>query len=182
VLVINSGSLPGAAREQEAIAHLFPHTRVVDPKAVKWTRVRSLLEESDALHYIGHAKLIQGAVSLVFDGDRSFVRGQDFQPQFLKKTRLAVLAACSSGTADDDGLLDTESLLHTFLSAGVPEIIVSRWNVNSEATSQLMQSFYTHMRQGFDAAQSISAAKREALASNHHPYFWASFELVGRAN
>ena len=110
------------------------------------------------------------------------LRAKNFSPELLRGARLAVLSACSTGVGGENGLLDTGNLVHSFLAGGVPSVIASRWNVDSDNTAKLMSSFYLHLEKRETVAQSIYEARREMLTAQKHPYYWASFNLSGRAN
>jgi CHAT domain-containing protein len=110
------------------------------------------------------------------------LKAKFFSAEILKHSRLAVLSACSTGIGKENGLLDTENLVHSFLSAGVPSVIASHWNVDSASTGRLMSSFYTNLSKGESVARAIHDARNEMLTTQSHPYYWAGFNLAGRAN
>ena len=92
-----------------------------------------------------------------------------------------MLAACSSGKGKD-GALDTDNLVHALLGSGVPRVIASQWNVDSETTSRLMQSFYRNLAKGETVAKSMFDARNDMLKRRPHPYYWASFTVAGLPN
>ena len=63
----------------------------------------------------------------------------DLRRDSLGRLQLAILAACSTGTTNENGLMDPRSLDNSFLAAGVPRIISSRWDVDSDSTTDLME-------------------------------------------
>ena len=67
------------------------------------------------------------------------------------------------------------------LEAGVPDVVASRWNVDSEATRVLMERFYKHLLTGHDVASSLRAAQIELIVrpGMAHPYYWAAFGVQG---
>jgi CHAT domain-containing protein len=107
------------------------------------------------------------------------LRGRDFVPGLFTQSQLVVLAACSTGK--DLGLLDTNGLVRNFLVAGVPAVIASHWNVDSQTTSTLMIEFYQNLARGKTIGSSMSEARAEVLKAKPHPYYWAGFSLYGRA-
>jgi CHAT domain-containing protein len=110
------------------------------------------------------------------------LNAKDFRPEVLKRLRLVVVAACSSGIGGENPLQDTGTLVHAFLSAGVPSVIVTRWNVDSGETARLLTSFFEHLGKGETVSQAMYDARNNCLSENGHPYFWAGLELVGRSN
>ena len=173
--------LPGEELERATIAQVFPNSRVMDAEHVSRAQFSGGLSQSHIFHFIGHARLDGEGTYLVLNKSES-LRAKDFPPNLLQDSRLAVLSACSTGRSGENGLLDTDNLVHSFLVGGVPSVIASRWNVDSENTAKLMSSFYQHLEKRETVAQSISEARREILKVQKHPYYWASFNLSGRAN
>ena len=179
--VLGAGYLPGLEEQRIAIAHLFPRTRIVDSVKTNWNQVRPLLASAEIFHYMGHGRPNGSGTSLDYDGTQP-LQAKDFEPNLLKHIRVAVLAACSGAAGRDNGVADTNNLTRAFLSAGVPVVIASHWNVDSSSTSQLMISFYEHLTRNESVAQAMYNARVEVLRTNAHPYFWAGFSLAGRAS
>jgi len=176
-----SGYLPGMEAQKTAIAHTFPRTRIVDSAGTSWTEVGARLKSSQIFHYIGHGRRDGSGTTLVFNANES-LRAKDIAPGQFAHSQLVVLAACSTAIGRDNGLLDTNSLVRAFLMAGVPRVIASHWDVDSETTSRLMISFYRSITSGKSVAQAIYQARKEVLLSHPHPYYWASFSLTGRVS
>ncbi|MEH2131400.1 MAG: tetratricopeptide repeat protein [Nostoc sp.] len=95
---------------------------------------------------------------------------------------LVVLSACETGLGKDvqgEGLV---GLTRGLMYAGAKSAVVSLWQVNDTATSQLMPQFYTAMLQ--QKASPITALREAQLKlwqqSNwRNPYYWAAFTLQG---
>jgi len=179
--VAGAGYLPGLEAQKIAITRLFSRTRIVDSVKTNWNQVRPLLASTQIFHYMGHGRPNGSGTSLDYDGSQP-LRTKDFEPNLLKHTGMAVLAACSGAAGRDNGVADTNNLTRAFLSAGVPVIIASHWNVDSASTSKLMISFYEHLTKNEPVAQAMYNARVDVLRMNAHPYFWAGFSLAGRAS
>jgi CHAT domain-containing protein len=167
--------------QRNAISQLFPRAKIIDSASVSWAEARSHLAASTVLHYMGHGRPDGTGTSLAYSASQS-LRARDFTPELLKRSQLVVLAACSSGLGKNNGLWDTNSLIHAFLTAGVPHVVSSHWNVDSATTSQLMVSFYRNVAANHPVPQAVYEARMEILANKPHPYYWASFSLTGRVN
>ena len=95
---------------------------------------------------------------------------------------LVVLSACQSGLGKEvrgEGLI---GLTRGFMYAGTPRVVVSLWNVNDRATSELMARFYTRMLKGGERpAAALRRAQVEMLEGGRwaSPYYWAAFTLQG---
>jgi len=99
----------------------------------------------------------------------------------LGRLKLAVFSAC--GTAKTSELSDSDSLVTTFLQAGAQNVVASRWNVDSMATADFVDLFYTFLLSGATVADAIRKASvtfRE-MPDRVHPYYWAAFAAFGRA-
>jgi CHAT domain-containing protein len=178
--IAGAGYLPGLEAQKKAITHLFPRARIVDSVKTDWNQVRPQLASAQIFHYMGHGRPNGSGTSLDYDGSQS-LRTNDFEPNLLKHSGMAVLAACSGAAGRDNGVADTNNLTRMFLSAGVPVVIASHWNVDSASTSRLMISFYEHLTKNESAAQAMYNARVDVLRINAHPYFWAGFSVAGRA-
>ncbi|KAB8334894.1 tetratricopeptide repeat protein [Scytonema tolypothrichoides VB-61278] len=95
---------------------------------------------------------------------------------------LVVLSACETGLGKDvqgEGLV---GLTRGLMYAGAKRAVVSLWQVNDTATSELMPLFYTAMLQ---QKTSPTIALREAQLKLwrqenwRNPYYWAAFTLQG---
>jgi CHAT domain-containing protein len=176
--IADAGYLPGIEAQKNTIAALFLQTRLVDSTKTEWADMQAHMGASGLFHYMGHGRLDGTGTTLDYNGRRS-LHARDFVPELFKHSQLVVLAACSTGK--DLGLLDTNGLVRGFLAAGVPAVVASHWNVDSETTSTLMIAFYQNLAQGRGVAQAMSGARAEVLKSRAHPYYWAGFSLFGRA-
>jgi CHAT domain-containing protein len=176
-----AGYLPGLETQKSTIAKLFPGTKVGDPAKISRSEMWSDLASSQLFHYMGHGKADGSGTSLDYDGNQP-LRSKDFTPGLLAHSQIVVLAACSGAAGRDNGLADTNNLVRVFLSAGVPSVIASHWNVDSASTSQLMISFYQHLAKRESVVQAMYNARIDILRTKAHPYFWAGFALAGRTS
>jgi CHAT domain-containing protein/tetratricopeptide (TPR) repeat protein len=95
---------------------------------------------------------------------------------------LVVLSACQTGVGRNvpgEGVLN---LTRAFFSAGARRVIVSLWDVDDEATAQLMRYFYeAYQQKGLSPSEALRDAQNRMSASEQwsHPYYWAAFVLQG---
>ncbi len=177
----NSGYLPGLDDQKKTIAELFPRSTIADSTTMTWSQLHVALVNNVVFHYMGHGSADGSGTALAFNQERS-LSAKDFSPILFAKTQLVVLAACSTAKARDNGIWDSDSLVHAFLEAGVPHIVASHWNVDASTTSRTMVSFYQHISAGDSVDQAMFKAKKEILAVLPHPYYWAGFSLTGRVD
>ena len=95
---------------------------------------------------------------------------------------LVVLSGCRTGLGKEirgEGLV---GMTQSFMYAGAARVLVSLWDVQDEATAELMKQFYQQMA---TAKLSPAAALRAAQAGMARdkrwsaPYYWAGFALQG---
>jgi CHAT domain-containing protein/tetratricopeptide (TPR) repeat protein len=95
---------------------------------------------------------------------------------------LVVLSGCETGLGRQmrgEGLV---GLSRAFMYAGARRVVASLWQVDDQATAQLMTRFYRHMLAGGERpAAALRAAQREMAADPRWsaPYFWAGFVIQG---
>jgi len=95
---------------------------------------------------------------------------------------LVVLSACETGLGKEikgEGLV---GLTRGFMYAGARRVVVSLWNVNDQATAELMARFYRGMlRENKTPAAALRAAQTEMARQKQwqSPYYWAAFVLQG---
>jgi hypothetical protein len=104
----------------------------------------------------------------------------------LSQTDLVVLSACQTQISEFDTERQVVSagdelvgLTRSFFFAGTPTVVASLWSVDSEATTLLMERFYTHLQAGMGKAEALQQAQLETMAEYPAPYFWAAFVLSG---
>jgi CHAT domain-containing protein len=181
-------SLPDAEIEARAIADNFPKAALlVGGQATRDALVRKL-PTAEVLHFAGHAVVSQNGSALVLyaphgDGNgRSLFTAVDFNQSSLHQTALVVLSACSSAQGPDGGFNESESLARSLVSGGVPQVIASRWPVESAASSALMKDFYLDLMAGYSTVESLRTSERHLREQKdfRHPFYWAAFSLFGK--
>ncbi len=66
--------------------------------------------------------------------------------------------------------------------AGANKLLVSLWNVNDDATAEMMTRFYNLMLQDdLSPAEALRQAQQEIRQQEkwQHPVYWAAFTLQG---
>ncbi|WP_204105743.1 MULTISPECIES: CHAT domain-containing protein [Spirulina sp. CCY15215] len=97
-----------------------------------------------------------------------------------KAIELLVFSACETASGDRRAALGIAGVA---VRAGARSTMASLWLVNDEATSELMQQFYSELlKEKVTKAEALRRAQITILKNpkyNGHPYFWAPFILVG---
>lgn len=196
--------LPAAQTEIEKIAAYYQRPVVLIGGAARESKVTSEMQRATIIHFAAHSLLDEDSVlrSKILLSKETIRSGQDsdgvlesreiYQTR-LPNTRLVVLSSCQSGIDryyNGEGMM---SLARSFMAAGVPTVVASLWEVDSNATADLMVEFHRLMKEGnLSVAEALRNAKLSVLKNQggrfRHPYFWSAFvatggeaELVGEA-
>lgn len=93
---------------------------------------------------------------------------------------LLVLSACQTATGDKKATL---GLAGFAVRSGARSTLATLWQVNDESTAELMVGFYKQLIQnpGISKAKALQIAQIELSKQPRyqHPFYWASFVLVG---
>lgn len=84
----------------------------------------------------------------------------------LSKCKLFTISACQSalGHISSDGVFGLQRGLK---NAGVEAMLLSLWNVNSDATAKLMESFYRHLNNGMNIHAAFATARKDLITKQY---------------
>lgn len=182
-------ALPHARAEVGAIGRLFPAgaSRVLTGAEAAEDRLkREDLAAYRYLHFAAHgyfdeAEPGRSGLVLARGGEDGFLQAREVARLKLSSD-LVTLSACQSGLGRLLAGEGVQGLARAFLHAGSQAVVVSLWNVNDEATAELMRRFYGQLRKGLARDEALREAKRSLAAPGgrwRHPYYWAGFVLQG---
>lgn len=179
-------SLPGVAKEIDSLSQQMPNTALLNERFTV-NNFKTLASENrySIVHIASHG-VLRGSE------ETSFIMAYDnvihfsdlerwFQSDKFKEQpiQLLTLSACRTAEGDDRAPLGLSGIA---LKSKVRSAIGSLWPVADQATYELMVEFYRRLSQrGVGKAEALRQAQRVLLADARfeHPYFWASFILVG---
>jgi CHAT domain-containing protein/tetratricopeptide (TPR) repeat protein len=180
--------LPSAEREAAAIAANYASAqRLSGPEATR-AAVVDAIARTDVFHFAGHYVYDRGSpmrsgLLLAGTGD-SMLPNHEIAQMRLGHLNLVVLSACETGSEE---IVDGEGMLgaaRTFLAAGVPLVVATHWEVDSEATAEVMTQFHKFRKS--DGLSSVSALRRAQLSMlespnprYREPFYWAPFIAYG---
>ncbi|MEA5462499.1 tetratricopeptide repeat protein [Leptothoe sp. PORK10 BA2] len=111
--------------------------------------------------------------------DDGFLRLHDIFNLKLS-AELVVLSACQTGRGEQVSGEGIIGLSRGFMYAGAERVAVSLWNVNDEATANLMTEFYRYLLEENQApAAALRTAQLDMWEAGQSPYYWAAFTLQG---
>jgi CHAT domain-containing protein len=97
----------------------------------------------------------------------------------LDKTWLVTLAACDSGTGENDQF-EINGLRRAFTIAGARNIVNALWPVNDDASAELLARFYARALELDDPARALAEVQRDALVKiQKEKDLLSSFVLAG---
>ncbi len=182
------GSLPFSRQEAQAVADLYGES-VYLGEAAQERLVWEQGPQAGILHLASHGLYdpvnpnfshisLAGDPGGAYDG---LLETHEIYNLNLGQADLVVLSACESGRGLRVTGDEIIGLNRAFLYAGTPSVLSSLWNVEDLATHDLMIAFYSRLRQGYNKAAALRMAQLEMLQqpATAHPYFWASFVLIG---
>jgi CHAT domain-containing protein len=179
--------LPDVLAETDAVAADFDFPNVLQGSQATLSAVRRELPAAAVFHFTGHALARNTGSGLVLLGEDSDRRapvllGADKLRRLdLRNLQLAVLSTCNPESGKD-GARGFNSIAEALQRNGVPNIVASRWAVDSAQTRQFIQTFYRHALSGHPVSEAVRQASRNMLADprTSHPYYWSAFSAYGR--
>ena len=125
----------------------------------------------------GANKNLHESATLKYDG---ILTSEEITKLDLSHIQLAVLSFCSSGLGD---LTNTTGVVYGVANAmktsGVPQILISLWDIPDEATSVAMTSFYQHLMTGVSIHEALPLTRKDLISNGYSdPYYWASFVIL----
>jgi CHAT domain-containing protein len=182
--VSGNPELPSARLEAQDIAGIYASRRVLDGAAAT---PRAVLEGSagaDVVHVSSHAVDVPAYPQLSHlllgsEAGSSKLFVGDIANRDLSRTRLVVLAACSTaGTTAVRGE-GTIGVAWGFLTAGVHHVIATLQDVEDEPARQLFTRFHKRVAAGESPARALQVTERELAAAGASPRLWAVVAAIG---
>lgn len=176
--------LPFAEKEAVLIGSLVPGSRVVLRKEATESRLMELAPAYRYIHIASHGQFnagdaMQSRLLLRADGahDGSLTVSEIYGLRL--DAELVTLSACETGLGKVLTGDDVLGLKRGFLYAGTRNILATHWEVDDEATGELMKTFYNRLLAGLPKREALRQAQLETRRVYAHPFFWSAFYLTG---
>jgi CHAT domain-containing protein len=96
---------------------------------------------------------------------------------------MVALTACQTGLGTHISGEGTMGMGRAFQYAGAKSALMSLWSVAESSSVDLVGSFFGHIKEGKNKLEALKLARDEIRKAGYdHPFFGASFILVGEAN
>ena len=109
---------------------------------------------------------------------RQMLRRSELRPSGA--IELLVLSACETATGDNRATLGLAGMA---MRSGARSTLATLWQVNDQATAQLMEQFYQALAAGAATKAEALRQAQQAILNDpqyqQHPYYWAAYVLVG---
>lgn len=183
--------LPHSGDELRHVAALFPRrARLLEQNDATEAALADLVAEGvGILHFATHGLIDEqrpersGLAMTASPPDDGILQAREVYRLHLPGA-LVTLSACDSALGrhvTGEGLI---GLTRPFFYAGASTVVASLWSVNDAAAAHFMRRFYEGIRRGEAVDFALQRAKRSFLSGDErlrHPYYWAPFIAMGRA-
>ena len=183
--------LPAARKEVEALEKEFNGFFAFDNLATEKV-IKEKASDYAIIHLAMHGLLDRKhpvLSSLAFTEDSDSTESNFWQAYEISRmdlnANLVVLSACQTGYGKFEKGNGIASLARAFMYAGASSLIVSLWQVNDFATSQIMKNLYSSLADGMKIDEALREAKLQYIKTANgvlaHPAFWSPFIHIGNA-
>lgn len=181
-------SIVAAVGEVASIGKLFPgRSRVVSDSLAPESEVKVAVRDYDIVHLSVHGKFNAAEPMLSYvalapgAGDDGRLTAAEMFGLPLDNSRLVVLSACDTGRAEATHGNEIIGLVRALIYAGAGTLVLSYWEVDSDATALWMQSLYqAALTRPIAEAARVALMRVKSNPAYAHPYYWAAFAMVGR--
>ncbi|MDH3771770.1 MAG: CHAT domain-containing protein, partial [Nitrospirota bacterium] len=177
--------LPNVQQEIQDIHDLFGGTSLLNKEFLKTNIEREMKQENfTIIHIASHGKFGQNPQdSYVLAYDQKLTMNQLAELIGLFQFRqtpldLLTLSACETAAGDERGAL---GLAGVAIKSGARSALATLWFINDQASSLLVNQFYTQLKQSSHSkAQALRDAQLTLLdhVIYRHPSYWAPFLLI----
>lgn len=183
VLIIGAADArtPKINEEVQAIRSLYPNALSYSGAEATTRRLTEQAGGKKIVHIASHAVFRHdNPMFSAFQLSDGWLNFYDLSGLDLRGS-LVTLSGCNTGSnrvyAGDEMI----GMVRGFLSAGASSLVVSLWDVNDQATAQLMKAFYGELQTGAAPLHALRSAELQVKRQYPHPYYWAPFLFMGGA-
>lgn len=177
-------ALPEVLDEARAVARLEQSRNLLVGAAATEAQVSARLGNAPAIHFAGHATERDGATRLLLapdGGGKAYLDSDLLRKNPPRAARLAVFSACSTGKREEGWNHGMGDIVNTLAELGIPQVVATRWQIDSASAVPMMEAFYAGLAQGLSVPHALTAARQSLVkdARYRHPYYWAAYYASG---
>lgn len=180
-------ALPGVEQEVADIKKQITFSTTLLNKNFTSPRLEKELSTANfpIIHLTTHAQFSSDPQRTVILAYEKAINVLKFDKLLRNKTQadadtieLLVLSACQTAKGNKRSTLGIAGVA---AQAGARSTLATLWLVDTDSTTLLMSEFYKELRNGVPKAEALRQAQLSLLSNPdyNHPYYWASFVLVG---
>lgn len=174
-----------AEGEAKLVGAMNPKSRVLLRREASESNFKKAGSIFTRIHFATHGKFqadspLSSGLYLAKDADNDGVLTVNELYSMKLEADLVTLSACETGLGKVTNGDDVVGLTRGFLYAGTRSIVSSLWSVDDRATAALMQAFYSNLA-STNKREALRQAQIKARVTFPHPFYWAAFQLTGRA-
>lgn len=169
------------------VLHIATHGFYIDKTKNKYLQKRMGISDSvlysvpllrSGLMLAGAEKTLEGRQKTDKNQEDGILLGYEAQTLNLENTELVTLSACETGLGSIMAGEGIFGLQRAFEMAGAKAVMTSLWNVNDNATQELMTYFYTFWLMYQNKQKAIKMAQIAIMKEYNYPYYWGAFVIV----
>lgn len=192
-------ALDSTRTQVERITEYYPSPLALVGRDARESVIKREMELSDVIHLASHYVVYEGspmnsrlllAQEPITDdqpqGSSGVLQADEIYALNLARSPLVVLSACQSGVEhyyNGEGMI---GMSRVFIAAGAPLVVASLWQVDAQATGELMSEMHRFRKRGGEGFSTAKALRRAQLGMisaaqgrYEHPYYWAGFAAIG---
>ncbi len=181
--------LPEAMEEARTVSRYAHAPELLVGKHATAYQVAQALDSASMLHFAGHAVQNRKGTELLLASASSNDRAPWIDGAFLRRhpplsCKLAVLSACATGRHDASWNSPAQDIVETLGALGVPDVVATRWQIDSSAAVPFMDTFYGNLARGKSVSVALSDARKLQSMQSHDnsPYYWAAYYVTETEN
>ena len=181
--------LPEALVEASSVGRLLHSNQIFLGKQATTANLSQTLGSATIFHFAGHALQTKDGTELMLAAASPADKTPWIDGAFLRRhpplhCQLAVLSACSTGVREASWKRPLQDIVETLGELGVPKIVATRWQIDSQASVPFMDAFYQELAGGKSVAVALAAARRVQFGqfAYKNPYYWGAYYVTGMDN
>jgi CHAT domain-containing protein len=176
-------ALPNAEQEAVRVSRLLPAPELLLGSQATLNSFLTMAPRRAFVHVAGHGAFDAGAplasrllLTAGPGNNGDLTVAQLFEMRL--SADLVTLSACQTALSKVESGDDVVGLVQGFLFAGARNVVASLWDVADAATSDLMASFYSNLRQSGSVPEALRTAQLSTMRAYPNPFYWAAFEAM----